>query len=192
MGKLLSILIPTIGNRKKLLYQLLSEFHRQMENSNSNDFIEILIEDDEGGCSVGAKRQLLLERAKGYYIVFCDDDDEVSVDYISSIIEAAKIKPDVIGFSGFMTTDNTNRENFKISKDLPYITISDPNGKKEFLRYNNHLSPIKREIAIQIGYKDLRFGEDYDYAKRLKESGLVKTEYYINKDLYHYKYVKEK
>ena len=107
-------------------------------------------------------------------------------------MEAIKQKPDVISFNDYMTTKGTNRENFKIMKDLPYMTISDAHGRKEYLRYNNHLSPVKREIALKIGYKNMKFAEDFDYAKRLKESGLVKTEYYINKDLYHYKYIPDK
>ena len=107
-------------------------------------------------------------------------------------MEAIKQKPDVISFNDYMTTKGTNRENFKIMKDLPYMTISDAHGRNEYLRYNNHLSPIKREIALKIGYKDMKFAEDFDYAKRLKVSGLIKTEYYINKDLYHYKYIPDK
>lgn len=80
----------------------------------------------------------------------------------------------------------------KISKDLPYITITDGAGNNEYARFNNHLSPIKKSIALQIGFKDLKFAEDYDYALRLKNSGLIKSEYFINHDMYHYRYVKNK
>ena len=38
--------------------------------------------------SVGEKRQDLLNLAKGQYLVFIDDDDRISDDYISSIIQA--------------------------------------------------------------------------------------------------------
>ena len=187
--KLLSIMIPYTPDRAKVLYELLSALHRQIEKENVQDEVEILIELDNYEMSIGAKRQKLLERATGEYVVAIDSDDEVSEDYISSIIEAIKQKPDVVGFAGFMTTKGAKRENFKIMKDLPYMTVSDAHGKNEYLRHSNHLSPVKREIALKIGYKDMRFAEDFDYSKRLKESGLVKTEYYIPKDLYHYKYI---
>ena len=191
--KLLSILIPTTPDREKVLYELLSELHNQIEKGGYDSFVEILVETDNYEQSVGVKRQTLLERAKGKRVAFIDSDDEVSKDYTPSILETIeKDKPDVIGFSGFMTTNGTNRENFKISKDLPYITIQDTFGNKEHLRFNNHLSPIRKDIALKIGFKDMVFGEDYDYAKRLKESGLIKTETYINKDLYHYKYISNK
>lgn len=186
--KLLSIMIPYTPDRAKVLYELLSALHRQIEKENVQNEVEILIELDNYEMSIGAKRQKLLERAVGEYVVAIDSDDEVSEDYISSIIEGIRQNPDVISFNGYMTTKGVSRESFKIMKDSLYITVSDAHGRKEHLRYNNHLSPIKREIALKIGYKDMKFAEDFDYAKRLKESGLVKTEYYIPKDLYHYKY----
>lgn len=190
--KLLSIMIPYTPDRAKVLYELLSTLHSQIEKENAQDEVEILIELDNYEMSIGAKRQKLLERTTGEYVVAIDSDDEVGEDYISSIMEAIKHNPDVISFNGYMTTKGMNRENFKIMKDLPYMTISDAHGRNEYLRYNNHLSPIKREVALKIGYKDMKFAEDFDYAKRLKESGLIKTEYYINKDLYHYKYITDK
>jgi hypothetical protein len=191
--KLLSVLIPTLPDRKDFLFDLLDELHYQMEQWNIENEVEIITDDTGSSLSIGAKRQKLLEKAKGEYITFIDDDDKVLNDYLWVIINGIKsVKPDVVSFNGYMTTNGINRENFKIRKDFPYITIQDTNGKNEYLRYNNHLSPIKREIALKIGYKDMRVFEDYDYAKRLKESGLIKTEYYFDDDLYHYKYIPHK
>lgn len=191
--KLLSVLIPTLPDRKDFLFDLLDELHYQMEQRNIENEVEIITDDTGKHLSIGAKRQRLLEKAKGKYITFIDDDDEILNDYLWVIISGIKsTKPDVVSFNGYMTTNGINMENFKIRKDFPYITLRDTNGKNEYLRYNNHLSPIKREIALKIGYKDLSFAEDYDYAKRLKESGLIKTEYYFDDDLYHYKYIPNK
>lgn len=185
---LLSIMIPATPDREKMLYGLLSCLHTQIEVAGVEKEVEILVEMDNYEISVGAKRQKLLERTKGKYVVAIDSDDEVSENYISSIMEALKSNPDVIGFNGFMLTNGVNRENFKISKDLPYITVPDAFGKNSYLRHSNHLSVVRRSIALKIGYKDLRFAEDYDYSVRLKSSGLLKTEVVIEKDLYIYKY----
>lgn len=191
--KLLSVLIPTLPDRKNFLFDLLDELHYQMEYWDVESEVEIIIDDTEKHLSIGAKRQRLLEKANGEYIVFIDDDDMILNDYLWVIVSGIKSdKPDVVSFNGYMTTNGKNRENFKIRKDFPYITIKDTSGKNEYLRYNNHLSPIKREIALKIGYKDLSFAEDYDYAKRLKDSSLIKTEYYFDGDLYHYKYIPNK
>lgn len=175
-----------------MLYELLDHLHYQIEKGNVNDKVEIITDIDNYEISIGLKRQRLIEKAKGEYVAFIDSDDWVSNDYIEEIFLAMQGKPDVINFTGHMSTNGSNIENFKISKDLPYITIQDAHGNNEYLRFSNHLSIIKREIALKIGYKDLRFAEDYEYAKRLKESGLLKTEVLIPIDLYHYRYKKNK
>jgi len=188
----LSILIPYTPDREKVLYELLSELHNQIDTLNLQEEVKILTELDNYEMSIGAKRQKLLERARSEYISYVDSDDFVSHEYLNSIMQAIKSNPDVINFKGWMTTSGINRENFRISKDLPYITIQDAFGRNEYLRFSNHLSVIKREIALKIGYKDLRFAEDFDYAKRLNESKLINTEYLIDAFLYHYKYIRVK
>jgi len=45
---------------------------------------------------------------------------------------------------------------------------------------------VKRELALQVPFKEINFGEDADYAKRLKP--LLKSEHSIHKVLYHYDY----
>ena len=188
----LSILIPSTFDREEMLFGLLKSLYDQILEEQAHHKIEIITDVDDGALSIGKKRNMLLQKAKGKYIVFIDSDDEVPEYYISEILKALKTNPDVLGFSGFMTTDNGHKEYFKISKDLPYITMWDADGKREYLRFNNHLSPIKRSIATRVGFKDIRFAEDYDYAKRLKESGLIKTETYIDLPMYHYKYLSNK
>jgi len=175
-----------------MLDELIDHLKYQIDECVANDKVEILTDIDGGELSVGAKRQKLIELSKGHYICHIDSDDWVSNDYVEWILLAIEDSPDVIGFSGYMTHDGIKRENFNISKDLAYITIIDGNGNNEYSRFNNHLSPIKKSIALQIGFKDLKFAEDYDYALRLKNSGLIKTEVFIPHELYHYRYIKNK
>lgn len=190
---LLSILIPSVFSRQLQLYDLMGSLHDQIDFIQGEHFVVIMPDIDNKEVSIGAKRQRLLEKATGDYICFIDDDDEVSSDYIQSIVSALLAKrPDVIGFEGYMTTNGQNREDFKISKDLGYEVRKDEAGKIVYYRFNNHLCPIKRDIALQIGYKDQPFAEDYDYALRLKSSGLIETEVYIPRQLYHYKYLTPK
>lgn len=181
----LSILIPTLPERKEMLSHLLSTLHIKYLPE-----VEILTDDDTK-LSTGAKRNRLLQRASGEYVVFIDDDDEVSDIYIAAILVAIKKKPDVIGFSGWMTTNGGKRSEFKISVNNPYTTIKEK-GTLTYLRFNNHLSPIKRDIALKIGYRDISREEDYDYAVRLKTSGFIQFEVYINRPLYHYKFIHPK
>lgn len=175
---ILSILIPHLPARKPLLDKLLFELRSQISAGRYE--VEILV--DSGPGSVGTKRQRLLEKSQGEYICYIDDDDMVSQDYIRTIVDNLG-HYDVIGFQGDITTNGRNMKLFSISKEHEY-----EEKKGIYYRFNNHLSPVRRSIAIQIGFKDMGHGEDYDYATRLKESGLIKTEKYIYKPLYHYRY----
>lgn len=178
---ILSILIATIPERRIMFDRLLYEIRQQVIKANVE--IEILA-DPEGG-SIGAKRQRMIEKAQGEYVVFIDDDDRIDKDYLMLILNALKENPDVVGFNGIMTTNGRMTKMFRISKDFNY-----EEKKGVYYRYNNHLSPVKRELALVTGYKDIGYGEDYDYATRLKP--LIKTEVYIDRYLYYYKYVTKK
>jgi glycosyltransferase involved in cell wall biosynthesis len=178
--KPLSLLVCTIPRRNRMLQDLLTCLELQ------EGFNQVELLTDNGAGSIGVKRQRLLTKATGDYVAFIDDDDQVNTQYIKNILPHLGTV-DAIGFEGQITTNGRNAKRFTISKDHNY-------EEKEgvYYRYNNHLSPIRREIALQIGYKDMQFMEDYDYATRLKESGLVKTEAYIYTPMYFYKYVSKK
>lgn len=190
--KKLSILIPSTYNRQNMLDELMGHLKYQIDECGAQETVEILTDIDGGECSIGNKRQRLLEAANGSHVVFIDSDDWTANDYVEEILLALKQEPDVVGMEGWMTHEGVKRENFKISKNLPYITVSDANGNNEYLRFNNHLCAVKRDIALKIGFQDKRFAEDYCFALRLKNSGLIKTEVYIPKFLYHYRYIKNK
>jgi glycosyltransferase involved in cell wall biosynthesis len=179
---ILSILICTMPKRKASLDRLFAELLKQAQGKE----VEI-IADSNMTITTGAKRNNLIRLAKGEYVVFVDDDDTVSVDYVNSILTALESKPDAVGFKGWITTNGRNKMAWKISKDLPYMQKGNT-----YLRYNNHLSPMKKEIAEKIGYPDATFGEDFDFAKRLHEAKLIKTEVFIDKFLYNYNFVTKK
>lgn len=176
----LSILICTIPKRKGLFDLLVSQLSMQ-----SGD-VEIL-SDDRLGITTGAKRNQLIKKAKGEYVTFIDDDDTVSPNYVSTILKALESNPDAVGFKGWITTNGRNRKEWRISKNFPYQLHGGV-----YYRYNNHLSPMRKEIAEKIGFPNLSFGEDFSFAKRLHESGLIKTEVYVDKYLYTYNYLTHK
>jgi len=178
---ILSILICTIPKRRDMFDRLLFDIRSQVSRSGVD--IEILA--DNGPESVGFKRQKLIEAAQGDYVCFVDDDDNISATYISSILTALSTGPDVVGFCGIITTNGRHAKRFKISKLCNY-----EEKRGVYYRYNNHLSPVKRSIAVQVGYKDMSHGEDFDYATRLQP--LVKTEVFIDQNLYYYRYVTNK
>ena len=59
-------------------------------------------------------------------------------------------------------------------------------------RYPNHLNCIKSSIAKQFKFPEINFGEDTLWADKVFKSGLIKTEHFIDKVIYHYKYITNK
>jgi hypothetical protein len=48
---------------------------------------------------------------------------------------------------------------------------------------------VKRDKALLAGFKDLKFGEDMDYAERLNK--ILTKEFYIKEPLFHYRYTRK-
>lgn len=174
----LSILIPTLESRKFLLDRLLDNLKSQITD---NSKVEILICSDDGKLSTGHKRNELLKKAKGKYVVFIDDDDEIPDYYISEILEGAKSNCDSMAINGKMI-QNKKVWTWDIRQSNPYSQ----NGN-HFLRYPNHITPILRKHAKKIKFPDKKIGEDFEWATNLKESGLLQTEYIIKRPMYIYK-----
>lgn len=178
----LSILICTTYDRRPLFNVLYEHILAQC-----TDEVEVLFEEDNKEISVGAKRQKLLDRAQGDYVVFHDSDDWCPDYYVDEILKAISKEPDSIGFE----ISCTGTEGKTASASNKWKDWKDNEGGFDYVRTPYQKTPVKREIALAIGYKDMRWGEDFDYSKRLKQSGLIKSEVYIPKVMYMYRYTYE-
>lgn len=150
--------------------------------------IEILFEVDNKEISVGAKRQKLLERAKGKFVVFIDDDDWVNEDYIKDIRNAIIKNPDIDCIGSLEECQIRGQKKIACHSNK-YADWNDRQDGYDYVRTIYHKDPVKRELALKAGFKDLRFAEDHDYAKRLKP--LLNKEYFINKVMQIYRYTDE-
>ncbi len=180
----LSILIPSLTNRKKMLDELLKSLEPQLVEG-----VEICINIDNGKKSTGQKRNELIKGCNGEYIAFIDDDDKVSGDYIALVLEAVKTGIDVVGMHLLMTRkeiQSTEERTYHSLKYKHWYDEPDPDrkDKRKYFRNPNHLNPVKREFALQVGFPDKDHGEDHDYSKKLLP--LLKTEFYIESPIYYY------
>lgn len=178
----LSILIATMPSRKDSFARLLNRLDSQLPMNGS---VEILW-DDSMEYNIGVKRNKLLDRANGEYIVYIDDDDMVERDYVRKILIAAKDKPDCIGISGIITTDGKNRMQWHISKQYG----SWKKNGRTYLRTPNHISPVRKEIALKARFPEIVSGEDYEYSIRILP--LLKSESIAKGNIYHYQFKKNK
>lgn len=173
----LSVLICTVTSRVGIY---LPEFIKRL-NFQAEHFtdVEILYLGDNKKRTVGEKRNDLISIAKGEYIVFCDDDDIVSDDYVSEIRNACD-GSDIVVFDVMCSVNGGEFKLVKYDKDYSM----DKNFAAFYQRIPNHIMCIRRDIALKVMFRQITFGEDADYAKRIKR--YLITQNRINKVLYYY------
>lgn len=190
----LAILIPTIANveRRKLLARLMNILRPQVAAAGGRAVV-IPFEDkgeEDGGKTTGAKRQSLMESADSEFVCHVDDDDLVHPNYVAEILNAIDAGADVVGFRLRCYEDGmlTGEALHSLAVDK-WGERKHENGLTFYTRTPNHLNPIRRSIALQVGFKSITVGEDADYATRLYERfGATMREVFIDKYLYQYLY----
>jgi hypothetical protein len=184
----LSILICSVPERRARLRRLLVELWNQILHSEDAGPIisnpqggwmwnkilhsedaqkaEILV-DDRVEPTIGEKRQALVQRARGHFVAFIDDDDGVSPWYIERVVRALQDNPeaDCASLVGVMTTNGGAPERFEHS-----IKYEDWGRTSNGLhvRCPNHLNAIRRELALQVGFQAKSHAEDFDFSNRLR------------------------
>ncbi len=152
--------------------------------------VQILTYTDKPGMhTIGNKRNKLKSLVTAKYMAFFDDDDMPAEDYFHQLFTALKKykNADCCSLRGMLTTDGNTPEIFEHSiLYKSYRTNKDAQVKYE--RYPNHLNLIKTSIAQQFNFPPINRGEDTHFADQLFKSGLIKTEAYIPKTLYFYRY----
>jgi FkbM family methyltransferase len=178
----LSILIATLTERKPLLDRLLAVLDPQCDPQQ----VELLFFEDQGQATLGAKRQSLLERAKGEYVCVVDDDDLVSDDYIQQIFSALDSTPGATHCSlrGLMQTEGVPDVAFEHSTRHTAWAFVDG----IHVRPPNHLNTIRWDLAILAGYPTAAWAEDYTFSMRLRDMGLLTNEAWVEPTIYHYFY----
>ena len=166
---MLTIGILTIPSRKVMFERLLDYLYVQILRDAPRE-CEILVDSGEG--TMGAKRQRILERAKGKFVAFVDDDDWISSQYVSRTIDALKATPDAdcASLVGMMTTAGASPERFEhsIKHDGCYT--------KDGVHYRTprQINAIRLDHALATGYKDIHYVDDQDFCERVRP--LLKVE----------------
>lgn len=178
MGKILSICIPTIVGREEHYNKLMSVISPQL-----TDDIEIITLKDNKEMSIGAKRQKMYEMCTGEYAFQLDDDDGIPNDYIPTALNLLRVNPDCIGY--LESIDDKGKKHVACHSNRYNDWANNKDGYY-CVRTIFYKDIIRTSIARYIGIKDMRYGEDHDFARRLKASGLLKMEVFIEKLMYFY------
>jgi hypothetical protein len=176
-----SVLIPTIGGREASLQSLLTSLREKLARIAPHLRVEECIAFDNRETSIGRKRQTLLQNAKGKYMSFIDDDDQITDAYIEDLVQTIAGDFHVMRLRGEIApyTFTHSLEN----------TLSGPMARGEvFLRPPNHLNPMLTDVAKLISFGDAVRGEDLDWTIRLSKRGFLEREYRSDPSRIHYLY----
>lgn len=172
----LSILIPSLPSRYEQLWYLLSKLTPQI-----TDDVELIILTDNKKITLWEKRNKMVSLAHGDYIVFLDDDDDISDDYVSSLLDATHYNTDVICYKMKCSVEWQPYKMVHFSKDFvnwqTYI---------EYFRKPNHLMCYRKDILQKAKWQDITYWEDMIFSEEV--SKYIKTEHIIDKVLYYYNY----
>lgn len=172
----LSILTPTIPSREKQVKLLSEKLAKQIGNLP----VEHLIFCDNRKRSIGEKRQSLVDIAIGEYIAFCDDDDDVSDDYVAELLKAIETKADVITFNQKAIYNKLESEvHFGIKNQDGQFN---PGGIT--LRGPWHICAWNRQKVKGCVFGFSNYGEDLVWCHQARKR--IKTGHHINKVLHTY------
>lgn len=179
-GIKLSVLIPSLLTRIESLSELLKRLSPQLTNE-----VEVVILTDNKKITLWAKRNELVKLSHWEYIVMLDDDDDISDDYISSLLEAIEHWTDVICYKMKCSVNWQAYKMVHFWKDL-----TDWQTPLEYFRKPNHLMCYRRDILEKVKWQDITWWEDFAFAQDVNP--YIKTECQIDKVLYYYNYFEDK
>lgn len=181
---LLSVLVPTLVKRRTMRTALVNKLMDQLKALHAEDLVEFVIDEDKGEKSIGDKRTELTRRAKGDYVVFLDDDDDVSDNYVESLINSlADGTVDCATFGGLMVDKQSAGKLFVHS--LRYKGYSEDDNA--YYRPPNHINAVRSSIAVKFPFPSKDFSEDFDYAMAMQKANALQSERFVPYPIYLYR-----
>ena len=181
---LLSILTPACWNRVEQGRAL----HEKLIHQPGFSHIEHLVLYDNRARSIGCKRQSLLESARGDFIAFVDDDDDVSKDYVTRLIEAIIEHPeaDVITFDqAAIYNGKPFTVHFQIGAKDEKLVLDGPDHQC-ITRGPWHVCAWRRTKIRHCQFLDTNYGEDAAWVAQARQH--VTRAHHIDAILHNYRH----
>jgi hypothetical protein len=176
-----SVLIPTIPGRELSFRKLVASIRERVARIAPELRVEYCVRFDNREMSIGLKRQELLQGARGKYMSFVDDDDDITDAYIEDLVETIRGQYPVMRLRGQIGqyTFTHSLEN-RLTGPMAVGDV--------FLRPPNHLNPMMTDVAKLIHFRDSLRGEDLDWTIRMARAGFLTFEYHSSSERIHYLY----
>jgi hypothetical protein len=176
-----SVLIPTITGRDASLQRLLHSIREKVARIAPDLRVEYCIEYDNRETSVGMKRNKLLQGAKGKYMSFIDDDDDITDAYVEDLLATIRGNYQVMRIRGTIRPYTfTHSIDNKLTDNMARGDV--------FIRPPNHLNPMLTDVGKLIQFGNAVRGEDLDWTIRLARLGYLTNEYQSDPTRIHYLY----
>jgi len=186
-----SILILSIPERIDSMKAAVKHLQEQADALGQGKAVEILVLLDNRSKSISEKRNDLLDAARGKYIAFLDDDDAVSKDYMSKILEAIDGNDvDCISFNQWCSINGEPMDvEFGIGNPHGQLWRDEDGFLGDIKRPPYHMCVWRREIAqsesfVQSYSAAGQSSEDIDWLMRLYPK--IQTEHHIEDSLHGY------
>lgn len=172
----ISIIVPTLDGRVP------ESLRRATENCAESELVVV-----KGVSPVGRARNLGLDRAKGEYVAWVDSDDEVTADWLPSILAEVKGNgPDLVTFDAVRVGWDVREPGIVWGEREPTVERLMRSVYQDLERMcSMWLFVVKRRL-----WEGLRFDEHAviceDYLVLPRLVGRAKTLVYVPKGLYHY------
>jgi hypothetical protein len=176
----LSICVLTVPSRFVTSFPVIIE---KLARQAQGKAVEVLALLDNKCSSIGRKRNLLLSHAKGRFITFVDDDDDIAYDYVTALLEAIHQDPDVdcIVFDAWVTLDGGDGRLCRYG-----IEYEDHDTPDAYYRKPNHICCLRRDIVGLVPFEDISYHEDFQWAKAIHPR--LQRQARIARTLYSYQY----
>src|SRR5262249_13882482 len=131
--------------------------------------------------TLGTKRNNLTKMAKGTFVSFVDDDDDVADDYVAALLGEIR-RNKVLDCIVFNARIETPEQPVRLCKYG--IEYDDVNFNDVFYRRPNQVCCFRREVAVAVPREDVTWGEDTAWARAVRPR--LERQVRIDRPLYIY------
>jgi hypothetical protein len=183
MMPVLSVLIATMPSRRQQFERMHAELRRQIVLNDMVHYVEVVAESDDGTLAIGAKRNIMVEKATGRFVCHVDDDDAVAIDFIRTLVMACRpLDVDCVTYDTYSWKLAPRPHWRRTHYELRYKDYTGWNG--EYQRPPGWRCAIRHDIALGFPFPDWRNREDTQQCLDMARAGALKSERHIDRVLY--------
>jgi hypothetical protein len=180
---LLSILIPTIHERRLQFNALMARLYKEIGDMKAFGLVVVQWEVDDKQMTIGEKRNILYAKSDGMYSLMLDDDDDLVPGAIAKILMALGTGPDCVTY---LESCSMNGKKYLSNHSLLYQNWAENYDGYDFVRTPYFKDVILTEIARRVPVPPVRYGEDHIWSINLKPH--LRTQVHLDEIIYLYQH----